>query len=332
MGLMAGAGTSNGASVNQSLEIAEIRAFFVGGRAVTVRDSPIAKVDNAGGIPVTFDQNGEYQVDQLYVQMIRLRRPRAKFPLLMWHGGGLTGVQWETTPDGRPGWQMYFLRAGHDVCVSDGIERGRATTPPPGVWDSAPVYMSKQWQWRHARIGTYDEQSRIYAPHPGTKFPSEAMDDFMKQISPAWPGNAALHAERYADLVKAIGPCVIICFSQSGNFGTEAAQRHPDLVKGLILIEPSGAPDATKRPPQVVAKIPTLYVWGDNLTGPLWENVLSASRTWYEALQQLAAPVEWVSLPERGITGNTHMMMMDRNSDQIADIVQLWMRKHGLVA
>ena len=38
-------------------------------------------------------------------------------------GGGLTGVTWETTPDGRPGWQMFFLRAGHDVWVEEQTDK-----------------------------------------------------------------------------------------------------------------------------------------------------------------------------------------------------------------
>ena len=39
----------------------------------------------------------------------------------------------------------------------------------------------------------------------------------------------------------------------------------------------------------------------------------------------------WLELPERGITGNTHMMMMDRNSDQIAGLIQGWMAEQGLM-
>jgi hypothetical protein len=64
----------------------------------------------------------------MYVQYIKLTNPKARYPLLLWHGGGLTGVTWETKPDGQPGWQMYFLNAGHDVYVSDavGVPPGRA--------------------------------------------------------------------------------------------------------------------------------------------------------------------------------------------------------------
>ena len=63
----------------------------------------------------------------MYVQYVKLASPRAKYPLLLIHGGGLTGVTWETKPDGQPGWQMFFLEAGHDVYVGDGMERGRAS-------------------------------------------------------------------------------------------------------------------------------------------------------------------------------------------------------------
>jgi hypothetical protein len=52
---------------------------------------------------------------------------KGRYPLLMWHGGGLSGVTWESKPDGAPGWQQYFLKAGHDVYVSDAVERGRAS-------------------------------------------------------------------------------------------------------------------------------------------------------------------------------------------------------------
>jgi hypothetical protein len=32
-------------------------------------------------------------------------------------------------------------------------------------------------------------------------------------------------------------------------------------------------------------------------------------------------------LPERGMKGNSHMMMMDHNSDQIADLVATWLER-----
>ena len=36
-------------------------------------------------------------------------------------------------------------------------------------------------------------------------------------------------------------------------------------------------------------------------------------------------------LPAMGIKGNTHMLMMDRNSDEVAKLVNDWIGKQGLV-
>ena len=54
----------------------------------------------------------------------RIRKGR--LPLLLWHGGGLTGVTYETKPDGGDGWLTYFIRKGWDTYISDAVERGRS--------------------------------------------------------------------------------------------------------------------------------------------------------------------------------------------------------------
>ena len=41
--------------------------------------------------------------------------------------------------------------------------------------------------------------------------------------------------------------------------------------------------------------------------------------------------VEWVDLPKIVITGNDHMIMMDTNSDEIAALIQDWMKRKGLM-
>ncbi len=70
--------------------------------------------------------NGTYQVEQMYSQYFLVQNRKGKLPLLMWHGGGLSGVTYETKPDGKPGWLNYFLRQGWDVYISDAMERGRS--------------------------------------------------------------------------------------------------------------------------------------------------------------------------------------------------------------
>ena len=43
-----------------------------------------------------------------------------------------------------------------------------------------------------------------------------------------------------------------------------------------------------------------------------------------------AASVDWINLPELGIKGNSHMLMQDRNSDQIAEVIQKWLVSQNL--
>ncbi|MFE0758333.1 hypothetical protein ACFW16_30515 [Inquilinus sp. NPDC058860] len=53
-------------------------------------------------------------------------------PLVLWHGAGQFSKTWETTPDGREGYQTIFLRRGFGVYVIDQPRRGdagRSTQP-----------------------------------------------------------------------------------------------------------------------------------------------------------------------------------------------------------
>ena len=75
----------------------------------------------------------------MYVQFFLPQTRKGKVPLLMWHGGGLTGVTYETTPDGREGWLNKFIRKGWDVYNSDAVERGRSGFAGPDVCRAAPV-------------------------------------------------------------------------------------------------------------------------------------------------------------------------------------------------
>src|SRR6478609_7975217 len=49
-----------------------------------------------------------------------------KLPLVFWHGIGQFSKTWETTPDGREGFQNIFLRRGFGVYIVDQPRRGDA--------------------------------------------------------------------------------------------------------------------------------------------------------------------------------------------------------------
>jgi hypothetical protein len=75
------------------LQVREIGSLHVAGRVATVEGLPAREISFSPGAPPTrFDPNGQFQVEQVYAQYVKLQEPRSRYPLLLWHGGGLTGV------------------------------------------------------------------------------------------------------------------------------------------------------------------------------------------------------------------------------------------------
>jgi hypothetical protein len=138
----------------EPITLRDMGSFHVGGRVVEISGKPVKEVVfGAGGVPAKVDPNGLYQVEQMYVQYFLPQNRKGKYPLLMWHGGGLTGATYETTPDGREGWLNLFIRKGWDVYNSDAVERGRSGFAPPDVWNSEPNFLTKANPFERFRIG-----------------------------------------------------------------------------------------------------------------------------------------------------------------------------------
>lgn len=320
-----------------AIDVAEVGSFHVGGQALKLEGLPVKElVYTAGGPATKMDPNGDFHTGQMYVQYIKLTQPKARYPLLLWHGGGLTGVTYETKPDGKPGWQSYFLNQGHDVYLSDAVERGRASWSRfPEVYKGEPIFRTKKEAWEAFRIGpdgSYSSDPSQRKAIPGQLFPVGAFDAFAMQSVPRWVTNDAQTLAAYNAYVQKVCPCVILVHSQGGNFGFNAALTNPDKVKGLIAVEPSGAPDPTKTNLASIKDIPHLTVWGDNIAqSELWTKLSKASTVYHKALTDAGAKATWLSLPDAGVKGNTHMLMMDTNSDQVAGLIQKWMADSGLM-
>src|ERR1700704_1166708 len=78
-----------------------------------------------GGKPTVVDGR-EYISGQMYVE-VRIPAPKTKpYPIIMVHGGTMSGTNFTGTPDGREGWAQYFVRQGYAVYVVDQPGRGRS--------------------------------------------------------------------------------------------------------------------------------------------------------------------------------------------------------------
>ncbi len=318
------------------LQVKEVGSYHVGGRAVTLAGLPPKEITfTPGAPPLKVDPNGDFEVEPLYARYTRLEQPKSTYPLMLWHGGGLSGVTFETKPDGQPGWESFFLRAGHDVYVSDAVERGRASWARyPEIFKSEPFFRPKKEAWELFRIGptgSYQTDASQRTTNPGARFPVEAFDQFAKQGIPRWSSNDAATQAAYDAYVRRQCPCVIVVHSQGANFAFQAALAQPDKVKAIVVVEPSGSPDPDATDYGRIKGIPMLWVWGDYTDRyPFWQGIVARQEKFRANLAKAGGTADRLSLPEAGIAGNTHMMMMDRNSDEIAARIQQWLVKQGL--
>ena len=88
----------------------------------------------------------------------------------------------------------------------------------------------------------------------------------------------------------------------------------PDLIAGWLQQEP-----ARKLPS--LAQVPALIVTGEASFRALYDHCTA------RFLAQAGVRVTHMRLEREGICGNGHMMMVERNSSEIAVAIQAWLAK-----
>ena len=168
----------------------------------------------------------------MYAQYFLPKNKKGKVPLLMWYGGGLTNVTYESTPDGREGGVNFFIRKGWDTYVSDAVERGGSGFASPDVWPSEPTFLTYQDPFERFRIGdgegSWNADSAKQKVMPGNQFPVEAYANYMKQSVLRWLSNDSAIMAAYIEYVDKVCPCVLLLLhSQGGAFGFKVAEQRP---------------------------------------------------------------------------------------------------------
>jgi pimeloyl-ACP methyl ester carboxylesterase len=136
-----------------------------------------------------------------------------------------------------------------------------------------------------------------------------------------------------AALAVRLRGAVLMGHSESGFFPEQAALIAPDGIRGMISIE-MPCPTLTADQIAKLAKIPTLVMFGDHLNdmpaGGIanWATSFDSCNAYVAAVNKAGGDAEMMHLPAMGIKGNSHMLMQDRNSDQLADLVIAWIDKH----
>jgi hypothetical protein len=356
IGLARGAGVAGRSSVAQTeacepIVLAAQGSYAAGGTVMTA----------AGAFdPRPFFQpaGGQNHGDHAYVRYQTPVRARA-LPLVLWHGGGQAMRTWETTPDGREGFQSILLRGGWETHLLDQPRRGGAGHPntiapmaPPGPMDRA--------LWHIFRLGVYPDF------FPGVQFSPdpEALNQFWRQrTDDTGPEVREIIASAVSAIFDRIGDGVLITHSGSGKWGFVTAGGQP-RIKAVVSYEPTNVvvpegyeprqidvADPTVRAittPLVVspehfaqlARVPIQIVMGDNIPSEaspyagfdLWRVVAERVREFRDLINSEGGDCTILDLPAVGLSGNTHFPFSDLNNLAVAEQLFAFLASRGLDA
>lgn len=342
--LIVGCIANKGTSKLAPIKIQEQGSFAAGG---TIRINP-GTFDPHKPTPAgqTFRGDHAYVFYQIPVKA-------RKFPLVMWHGVGQFSKTWETTPDGREGFQNIFLRRGFGVYLLDQPRRGNAgRSMAPATIEPTP----DEQQWFNVfRVGVWPKY------FDGVQFSRDTntLNQYFRSMVPnIGPIDINVNTNAASALLDRIGSTILVTHSHSGGMGWITATKNPN-VKAIVSYEPgsgflfpedevppgmessAGRLEATGIPRSdfmKLTKIPIVIYYGDNIPAEPsnipgtdgWRVRLAMARLWRDAVNRYGGDVTVVHLPEVGIKGNTHFPFSDLNNLEIADLMSKWLKEKGL--
>lgn len=329
------------------LVIAEQGSFAVGG--ITLTDQGSFDLAN----PLKPDGQ-TFHGDHAYV-FYQVPPKARKYPLAFLHGAGQSKKTWESTPDGREGFQHLFLRRGFGVYLLDQPRRGEAGRST--VEETISATPDEQFWFTQFRIGNYPDY------FPNVQFPKDdaSLEQFFRQMTPNTGAfDAHVITDAVSQLFEKIGAGILVTHSQGGGPGWFTAIKS-DKVKAVVAYEPYSSfvfPDGELPEPipstglfgalngvaipssdfTKLTQIPIVIYYGDNIAKEPtdvwnkdhWRSGLEMARLWAETVNQHGGDATVVHLPEVGINGNTHFPFSDLNNIEVADHLEEWLTEKGL--
>ena len=248
---LGGARAEEDALTGKPLMVAKQGYFFVGGQYYTAAD-------------------GQFMKDQMYVEYQIPNHVAHPYPIVLVHGGGLTGTYMMGTPDDRPGWSTFFLANGYAIYVVDQTGRGKSAYHADaygplsrgnalGIQQRFSAFQLYN-MWPRAHLHTQWPGSGLIGDPIFDQFYASEVEGIASSVVQQTTIQAALAA-----LLDKIGPAIVLTHSQSGPYGWLIADARPSLVKGLLQVEPSGPPYTSVTflgPPNWFTDGPVQAVWG----------------------------------------------------------------------
>ena len=271
----------------EPLVIQEQGSFSAGGTIITAPGTFDAKkpLDSAGQTYHGDHASVFYQIPE---------NPH-KYPIVMLHGAGQSSRTWESTPDGREGFQNIFLRRGFSTYIVDQPRRGDAgrttvegmVTPKPDeqMWFLFTHSQGGGPGWYTAMKNNQVKAIVAFEPGSGFVFPEKELPAPMPSAFDTLKGEP-VPMEQFMALTKI----------------------------PILIIYGDNIPD---KPVAMPAQ-------------DSWRVRLAMARKWRDVVNKHGGDVTVTHLPEVGIKGNTHFPFADLNNVQIADLVSRFLKEKNL--
>jgi len=311
--------------------------FWVGTRTKSVENARLGMAPGQTG-------QGTVIEGQMYVGFQLVANKKHPYPLVLVHGGGGQATDYMGTPDGRDGWLDYFLAAGFDVYFVDRPAHGRSPNNQAYGALGAPTTTEMI-------NNVFLAQSKQYPGSGGPKSREVIQHTASSEPGPTVPNQ--ILKEDLAELLDKIGPAIIVTHSAGGPSGWLSMEARPNLVKGVLAIEPAmgitdnlaplitfkpalaagekialeklpaekpGLNPCELQPKDKVRTVPAytdkqiLFVVSPQSSPMFTPNVHCSVHT----LNQLGAKAKLSRLEDFGLLGNGHFMNEEKNNGDIA--------------
>lgn len=339
---------------DSSAIVLESQGSYLVGGTVSTQPGKFDPIKQGSFNPAGPDSTGQTRHgDHAYV-FYQIPQNARKLPLVFWHGYGQSAKTWETTPDGREGFQNIFARRKFPVYLIDQPGRGKASKSIKPTTITAAA--DEQLWFGIFRFGVWPD---LYENVSFSRDP-EALNQFFRQAVPdAGPAfQSDLYVNATSALFDKIGEGILVTHSASGSLGWKTVLKNEN-IRAVVSYEPGGDfvfPEGEKIEPTKLGarviqpatipksefmkftKIPIVIYYGDNIPDQpsenpgkeQWRAFLAIARKWAKVVNDHGGDVQVVHLPEIGITGNTHFPFADTNNLQVADELSKFLKTKGL--
>lgn len=305
--------------------------------------SKAARAEAANGMTYA---SGWTDAPSAYWELLRPDQAMGKPVIVMVSGGGHTASCYLATADGRPGWAHDFVQAGYPVLLVDwpgtgrsgyvasdgltgevvcaGLAQAIATAGQPVVLLTHS--MSGPYGWRLLdQIG--DRITKLVAIAPGPPGNIQPRPDVVRKTADEVEIRSTTNYVMDLKAPFVASPAFVRSklIGKSTQFPQDQVERYaaslitipPRLLQQRLNID--GSQLRVENFTHYAGK-PVLLITGtDDVDHP---RALDAGVV--DWLRQSGANGEHLYLADKGITGNGHMMMLERNSRDVAQLIVAW--------